>query len=719
MSKKIFSGVIALCFVAATALQAQENVAQSHDLDEVVVTATRMNLPLKNIPQKVEIIDRAKIESIPAESAAELLKRATNLDIIQYPGASAQVGLRGFSPSAHARSYTLVMIDGLPAGTGNLATLPTSIIERIEVVKGPYSVLYGTDAMGGIINIITKKATLRKSAEVMLKGGSFGTTSFSANAAGMLSEKTGVVVGFSNQMQLKDYRIGNNNLLKISDMEKTILDEKSYGDVYPNTTYQMSQLFGKLNFALNNQWNVSLASFYNLASDVKTPGNYFTQIASKKDIGRLNLFGEISHTSKNNKLVISPYYSNERNSNYETAESDKTNFISFKDNVSEYGIRTNNTHYFGPVSLLSGIDYDIWDYKSERQSAKGVITKSYQPDNRNTRLSAFTQINYELENLKLNAGVRANYIKYDISANDSLKNAASSESYFNIIPSLGVKYDLPKGFSLHGTVGKAFSVPDAFKVAGSYKVEEYFAQWNYWWRNVYVANPDLKPETSLSYDAGLSFNKDALSLDVTYFATHHKDKIVKDLTQGGDTTKYINAEKAFMNGLEFLASVDIARMAGYKSKLEIYAGYTLLFDANFTDRKSKTDATIVTRDLLYVAKKSGNFGIFFDNKNGFTTRLHARYKGSRLEEDLMKTARPGIKEEHYYTQGGYEIKDKNDKRILKHSSHLIFDYSAFYNVTSQARVGISISNLFDENYTEKDGYNMPGRSIMGSFTYTF
>ena len=111
-------------------LKGQEHVTNSYDLDEVVVTATRMGLPLKSIPQKVEIIDKQKIEAIPVENAAELLKRTTNLDIIQYPGVSAQIGMRGFSPSAHARSYTVIMIDGLPSGTSNLATLPLSVLAR-------------------------------------------------------------------------------------------------------------------------------------------------------------------------------------------------------------------------------------------------------------------------------------------------------------------------------------------------------------------------------------------------------------------------------------------------------------------------------------------------------------------------------------------------------------------------------------------------------------
>ena len=703
--------MLALIFAAA-AVQAQESVDQNLELDEVVVTATRMGLPLKSIPQKVEIISKQKIQEIPAENAAELLKRATNLDIIQYPGASAQVGMRGFSPTAHSRSYTIVLIDGLPSGTSNLATLPTSFIERIEVVKGPYSVLYGTDAMGGVINIITKKATHQKTAQVTLKGGSFGTSSIEANASGMLSDKVGVVIGFSNQMQEKDYRIGANNLLKVNDVEKSILDEKSYRDVYPNTTYQQSQLFGKLNYAVNKQWNVAVSSFYNMAYDVKTPGNYFTQLAAKKDINRLNLFGEISHTSQNNKLIIAPYYSNEKNSNFQSNDNTITNFISFRDNVSEYGVRANNTHNFNDLKLLTGIDFDVLDYKSDRNSDKGTEASPYKPNNRNQRLSAFAQLNYEIGDLSINAGARANHIKYQIFKHDSLNNSASSNTYFYFIPSVGLKYNLPKGFNIHASAGKAFSIPDAFATAGFYEVKTLVGAYPF--NRVYVGNAELKPETSITYEAGIGYSQGAFSFDATYFDTNHKHKIVTQVNKGAaqapDTTMYYNAKSATMRGLEFMGAIDFGKLAGWNEKLELYGGLTYMLKNSFTEFGSDK-----VKDLQFVHKSNGNIGLAFDNRKGFTTRLHARYKGSRLERDVFSRARPLIKSEDYYTDGGYEAKDK----ILKFSDHLIFDYAAYYNVSPNARVGISISNLFDENYTEKDGYNMPGRSIMGSFTYSF
>jgi vitamin B12 transporter len=706
MNKKNWFGFIA--FACATFVSVAENDINTNpiELNEVVVSASRMNLPLKSIPQKVEIIDRTKIMTIPAENAADLLKRATNLNIIQYPGLLSTVGMRGFTGMANSRSYTAILIDGLPLGSSNLSTIPTSIIERIEVIKGPYSVLYGTDAMGGVINIITRTATHERVGNVTLRGGSFGTTSFEADASGMLSDRIGVIFGFTNQTQQNDYRIGANNLLKMSDADKAILGENSFGDVYPNTTYQMSQLFGKLNFEVNNLWNIGLSSFYNVAYDVKTPGDYFAPFPTKNDMNRFNLFGNISRTSLNNRLVISPYFSKENIAYYETEGNTVTNFINFRQNISEYGIRTNNTHIFNDFHILGGVDFDVWDYQSDRSSAKGTPAAPYRPDNRNQRFSAFTQINYELNDLIINAGARANHVNYKIFSNEFLENRNASENYFFFVPSIGLRYNLPNGFNFNASAGQAFSVPDAYAVAGQYEVNIMFGEWE--WRQVYVGNGDLKPEKSTTYDVGFGYSQGAFYADVRYFNTVHSNKIVTEMVS--DTTFYKNAKNANMSGLEFIGSINFGKLAGLNQKIELYGGLTYMLNATFTDYN-----TDVKKDLLHVNKANANFGIFFDSNKGLSTRLHARYKGTRLERDIFSWIRPDITEDDYFTNGRY----KKEDMILKLPAHLIFDYSAFYNVTQSARVGITISNLFDENYTEIDGFNMPGRSIMGQFTYTF
>ena len=229
-----------------------------------------------------------------------------------------------------------------------------------------------------------------------------------------------------------------------------------------------------------------------------------------------------------------------------------------------------------------------------------------------------------------------------------------------------------------------------------------------------MGNPDLKPESSLTYDGGLNFtlpNK-LLGIDVTYFKTEHNDKIIEYTS--GDTTSYKNANNSTMNGFELMFSSDIASLFTSKFKLELYTNFTFMID-NTVNETLKTKAgqdSTVTRDLLYTRKNNGNFGLSFDNKKGFTTRINARYIGTRLEKDNFSTLRPGILKTDYYAKGGYTAKDK----VLQNPDYLIFDYSVFYTIR-KAKFGITVSNIFDENYSEKDGYNMPGRMITGSLSY--
>ena len=102
--------ITVICVLLLCAFGAVAGILDStkvYPIQEVTVHASRMERKLKNLPQKVEIISSDLIKSLPAENLAEVLKRTTNLDIVQYPGLSAAIGMRGFSPSAHARSLHL------------------------------------------------------------------------------------------------------------------------------------------------------------------------------------------------------------------------------------------------------------------------------------------------------------------------------------------------------------------------------------------------------------------------------------------------------------------------------------------------------------------------------------------------------------------------------------------------------------------------------------
>lgn len=716
MCKHLLLGV--LCLLGFNSMAQQADSLKRIDLEEVTITTTRSKTQLKDIPQKVEVIDRAVIMSIPSDNAAEILKRTANIDIIQYPGMSASIGMRGFSPSAHSRSYTLLLINGIPTASTNASSINMDNVERIEVIKGPYSALYGSDAMGGVINIITKPISTESSGQVTLSAGNFGYMKLGGSVSSLLSRKTAISLGYTRTEQAKNYRIGSNNILGLNPLEEAMLDPKSSGDIMENSTFQWHEATLRLQHAINNRWSSSADVIYTLAHDINTPGNYWGSYGqSKKDIDRLNLQTCIKRTTDSNVLTIMPYFSQEAVQNY--SNNSDTGFVSLSATVREYGVKANNAFALGNVKMLVGADLDIYTYLSTRYSDAAVETNAYQPDNSLVKGAVFAQATYMLGGLLVNAGARVDQIHYAIDANDLLKSKSASNSYTSFNPSFGAQYTFPFNVKLHASVGSAFSVPDAFKVAGKYSVSEYFPKWDYWWVKNYKGNADLEPEKSVTYDFGVGYTSEnkLLHADVTLFSTNHSNRIVEYTIPGTDTTSFKNAKSSTYRGVEVLASVNVGKLFTDKFKLELYANYTHLFESTFKDDKKDAAGNMVPveLDMQYTRKANGSFGIFFDTYKGLSSRLNARYIGSRLEKDNFAKLRPAINAGNYYVGGGYTAADK----MLKHSAYLVFDYSVAYTVNKSKRFGITISNLLDENYTEKDGYNMPGRSIIGTFTYSF
>ncbi|GAO30718.1 TonB-dependent receptor [Geofilum rubicundum] len=724
MKKLFLMGM--LCLIVNLVFSQEQDSVRQYNLDEVVVSSTRANTQLKNIPQKVEIIDKGMLQSLPLSNMADVLKTSANLDIIQYPGLSSTIGMRGFSPSAHARSYTLLLLNGNPLGTTNISCLDKDLVERVEIIKGPYSTLYGSDAMGGVINIITKSPVAKNTGSAEVGFGSYGNLKLSGSVNGILSTKSLFRIGFTRNEQRLDYRIGNSNMLKMSEKGKSMLDKASFGDVMKNSTWQYNQVNGQYVFNISDRWATGFDLIYFNANDIKTPGNYWGSYGqSKKDIDRINLYGTLRRKTDNSNFYFSPYFTQEANANY-TDNSDSS-FVSFNSNLREYGFKMHDNFSLGHFKIVAGADLDVYRYESDRFKGKATPTNPYSPNHQNTKAAMFSQVTYSNGGLDVNGGLRYNDISYNIEKNDSLQGTGGSETYHNLNPSLGVQYKLPGNVKLHSSYGTGFSVPDAFRVAGFYAVSEYLAAWDYWWVKNYMGNPDLKPESSSTIDLGVSYStpNKFLFLDLTYFATQHSDKIIETTLDSVvvnqnkvayDVTSYKNANNSAMNGMELVSSTNLGALFGNEFKLEIYGNLTYIFnntvDETFVSSGGKD--SIVTRDLLYARKSNANFGVVYDNYKGLITRLHARYIGSRLEKDNFSKLRPGLTAEHYYTNGGYTAKDK----ILQHPEYLVFDYSVAYSVNNY-RFGITVSNIFNENYTEKDGYNMPGRMLMASYSYSF
>ena len=171
MHKLIGTTVIILASVSAIA-------AESEPDETIIVTATRTEIPMTNATVPVSVISRQDIELSMATDLGELLRFEAGIDIGRNggPGQPASVFIRGTESN-----HTLVLMDGVRINPGTIGgaafqNIAPEIIERVEIVKGPRSALYGTDAIGGVINIITRRPQ-GSYAEASAGGGSFNSRS--------------------------------------------------------------------------------------------------------------------------------------------------------------------------------------------------------------------------------------------------------------------------------------------------------------------------------------------------------------------------------------------------------------------------------------------------------------------------------------------------------------------------------------------------------------
>ena len=149
-------GAIAIAMGFSVSASAQDSINAS--LDTLVVTATRSEEKIKDVPARISIIEPQIVEQSPIASLPDLLKTDAAINMVQSGGMGqlADIYLRGTESD-----HTLILRDGVrlnnaSSGTASLAFLDTTDIKQIEVLKGPASVLYGTDAIGGVIQLVSK-----------------------------------------------------------------------------------------------------------------------------------------------------------------------------------------------------------------------------------------------------------------------------------------------------------------------------------------------------------------------------------------------------------------------------------------------------------------------------------------------------------------------------------------------------------------------------------
>lgn len=363
-------------------------------LDEVVVTASRSKQLLKDVPHKIELVSSKDIAYTPALDVTDIIKKTTAVDVIQYPGILSGVGFRGFRPQfSGLTQHTLVLINGRPAGTTNLGTLDLNYIDHIEVLKGPASALYGSQAMGGVVNIITPESTGDIHGNVFADYGSYQTTQFGGKAGGNITSKLDFDAAGTFFDRNDNFKMGNGNFFRKllgSGSAKEYYtngnitstdDSRGDGQVRPNTRYKYYNGSARIGYQIDNAWRADVSGTIFRANHVESPGDIFSGEggAGLKNILRNNGEAAVTGKIKNNDISIRGYYANESSTTFAVRTAAgaviPNPYLSGIGKYKWYGTQLEDAiSFWGNQKVILGYDYNNASSNTISESAPSATT---------------------------------------------------------------------------------------------------------------------------------------------------------------------------------------------------------------------------------------------------------------------------------------------------------------------------------------------------------
>lgn len=696
----------------------------THQLSTIVVSAAGFEQDIKNAPASISVVTKEDIEKKNATSIADLLADVPGIDVRNGVGKTGglNVSMRGMGADD-----TLILIDGrrqttstdvTPNGFGETSTgfiPPLSAIERIEVIRGPMSTLYGSDAMGGVINIITKKVSNEWNGNVTVSGNVMEhkdeadswKTSFLLNGP-IINDKLGLQLRGSYLDRQESERIAAGSTSR---------------DPRPNEAHNY-EIGGKLSFVMNDQNSFWFDTFH-------SSQNY------NNEDSRL---GDLDWVKKPNEA---PGYKDE-------LEFNRTQFAVGHDG--DYGFGLWKTYISQSETETKGRSLPSGAFTTDEITA-GDSRIGSDRNLKNIDLIADSHIISNLGNHKLTLGTqyKEQTIEDNIAQHITGKNEFDSKSWAfyvedewrildNLGFTLGGRYEDHSGFGGHFSP-RAYlvwntndiltvkgGVSTGYKVPSAKALEDNLINLSRQGRSFTFGNPNLKPEESTNYELGFNLQpNDQITFTTTGFYNEIENAIVSVgaqdhplCTTGKTCSKNINANEAEVYGVETTLQYSII------PEWDIKAAYTYTKSKITDSNNPETEGNYYNNNPRNAFNLTSTWHI---NPN-FDLWLQHEYKSSRVR-----------------STDSFESLDAEGQAIYQASGNKLAGYNLFnlgasYTVNDQLRFNMAVNNLLDKDFTEYttveylDGTNnettqsyrylsglegtyLPGRNYWLSISYDF
>ncbi|MFV0561647.1 TonB-dependent receptor plug domain-containing protein [Malaciobacter mytili] len=469
MKQKLPLSLVASFFLATTTYA-------NYELSPITITgASKTEQTINNVTSNVEVITKEEIEERNFTTVSEALTSVSGISFTSNGsvGNTTSIFLRGMSSNR-----ILVLVDGIryqdPSNTSGASfeNLMASDIERIEVIKGAYSGIYGSDASAGVINIITKNAKEGLNASINAEAGSY------------LTKKYGMTL--SNKEEKYDFKISANRFLTkgfSSQIEEKKSEKDFERDGYQNTTVNL-----KTNYYLTSDDRVGF--IYNYINSNVEYDDFNAPNAIQRAKSRTNLYS-VFYTKKYKNHDIKVKYDL---SKFKKSNLDATFGVNGYNGKTKILELTDTIFYNKKDFIIAGLSKE--EYKVDYSQVSGSSNQD-----KNTNKAIFFSNTNSFDKLLLNQTLRR----------DSYSNFDDE-----VTGKVGFRYDFMEKLSLSSNYGTAYNAPNIIKIL------------NPWG----ISNPNLKPEKSKGYDVTLNYK----NLSLTYFNNKVEDLISWESNQYVNTS---------------------------------------------------------------------------------------------------------------------------------------------------------------------------------------
>jgi iron complex outermembrane recepter protein len=662
------------------------------NIPQVLVTANRNNRNVEDIPGSVTVIESKEIEELPVQNVDDILRYVANVYVNRSWGIfsqNASVTMRGLDASARV----LVLLDGAPlnksaGGSINWSLVPINSIERIEVIKGPASALYGNNAMGGVINIITRNPDKELQGEVGILGGTFGTLGGYLDVSGTnVKDDKGFLWSLNSFYRQGDGYYLNPEDLRDSTDAKVFLKEYNFA--------------GKLGYSFNSKHKVEIDARY--YDDTRGQGRkVFEDLGDHMSVNTTYL--RANYQGVFNKTILNALWFYQLENEFKQSESVSSNSGKYKlsdreSQKDDIGLWINATTYIADNNILTyGIDLKqgTADVVNTYITSTDILTYEGTLD----FYGLFIQDEWKLLNNKfiIVAGARMDFAKYhkgrlnvenpttNTGFVDSFDSSFTDNSWNSFSPKIALKYKMGKTNSIYVSYSKGFMPPKLDDLSKSGKIRKGFK----------LANPELGPEYLTNYEIGCAFEFfEKLTIEPSWYISHGKD--FQYFVGTGDSIDTGSGDLKPIYQRQNISNVEVFGA-------EISTRYKIIKDlyvvANYTFNRSKI--TKYTKPETYEKDITGNFLI--------EVPKHMVYCGMGWQNKYINATLSY----NYISSQWYD-----DENSIKLDAYSTVDLQLSKEFVKKIKATLTIQNILDNEFIDRKGYLSPGRFITAEVNYRF